>query len=415
MRILLLTQWFQPEPFFKGLPLAAELQARGHDVQVLTGFPNYPGGKLYPGYRVRPWQREVFQGVSVTRVPLYPSHNKRPFPRSLNYLSFAASAASLGPCLVRSPDVVYVYNLVTLGVAAGLLRLLHRCRLVLDVQDLWPESITGSGMLGSRTVETSWSLRLLSRWCRREYRRPDRVVVQSPGFKQDLMERGVPGQRIKVIYNWCDESQELPSNPTGDWASDFAADGRFHVLFAGTMGVMQGLDVVVAAARKLQQTAPDICFVLAGDGVEKERLEHESQGLTNIRFIGRQRPEEMGNLYASADALLVHLKDVPSHLITIPSKTQAYLFAGKPILCGVAGDTADLVRLADAGIAFQPDDVDSLVDAVTKVSTATRQQRQAWGDNGREYYQRHLCFHEGVSHLEEVFTEVCDQSRKSVG
>ncbi len=119
MRILLLTQWFDPEPMsFKGLAFARELVKRGHEVEVLTGFPNYPGGKVYPGYRVRPWRREVMDGIRINRVARYPSHDGSGARRALNYASFATTAASLGPLLVRKPDVVYVHHLVTLAPAA---------------------------------------------------------------------------------------------------------------------------------------------------------------------------------------------------------------------------------------------------------------------------------------------------------
>ena len=203
----MLTQWFQPEPTFKGLPLARALRDRGHEVEVLTGFPNYPGGKLYPGYRVRPWRRETIDGIRVNRVALYPSHDRSGLGRILNYLSFGASAALIGPWLVRKPDVIYVYNLVTLVFASRLLRLFKGCKSILDVQDLWPESVAGSGMMKSRIL-----LGVLDRWCRAAYRHADRLIVLSPGFKRHLVTRGVPEDKIDVIYNWCDETA-LPSGP----------------------------------------------------------------------------------------------------------------------------------------------------------------------------------------------------------
>ena len=122
MRILILTQWFQPEPMFKGLPFAKELARRGHEVEVLTGFPNYPGGQIYDGYRVKLWQREIMDGIRVNRVALYPSHNNSGVHRIVNYLSFAFMCLLVGPWLIRKPDVIYVYNLVTLSRPASFLR-----------------------------------------------------------------------------------------------------------------------------------------------------------------------------------------------------------------------------------------------------------------------------------------------------
>ncbi len=195
MRILFLTQWFQPEAFFKGLPFAKALRERGHEVEILTGFPNYPGGKVYPGYRVRLYQGEEMDGIKVHRVFLYPSHDTSALRRILNYLTFALSTFLLGPWLIRKPDVVYVYNLITLGPAAFLIRFLFGAKVVIDVQDLWPESVANSSMLNNKAA-----LGVLNRLCNRVYRGADQVTVLSPGFKKELIRRGVAGERIEVIY-----------------------------------------------------------------------------------------------------------------------------------------------------------------------------------------------------------------------
>src|SRR5664280_315157 len=144
MNILFLSQWFQPEPCFKGLPFAKALREKGHHVEILTGFPNYPGGKIYPNYRVLLYQREMLDGIQVNRVPLYPSHDKSALRRIINYLSFAVSAFLLGPWLIRRPDIIYVCNLVTLSPVAFLLRFLFGSKIIIDVLDLWPESVTSS-------------------------------------------------------------------------------------------------------------------------------------------------------------------------------------------------------------------------------------------------------------------------------
>jgi len=207
MRILFLTQWFQPEPFFKGLPFAAALAARGHDVEVLTGFPNYPGGKVYPGYRVRFYQRETMDGITVHRVPLYLSHDKSALHRILNYLSFSLSVFSFGTWRVKKPDVVYVYNLITLGFPAFFLRLLYGCKVVIDITDLWPESVASSRMLHNKTM-----LAALNGICNWVYRRADRLSVVTPGYINELMRRGVTPEKISLIFNWCDERAILADN-----------------------------------------------------------------------------------------------------------------------------------------------------------------------------------------------------------
>ena len=152
MKILFLTQWFEPEPTLKGMTLAREMVRRGHEVQVVTGFPNYPGGRVYRGYRIRLRQREIIDGVTVTRVPLYPSHNRSGLQRAANYLSFAVSA-SIGVWSVPCPDVGYVYHPpATIGLPALVLNLLRRVPFVLDIQDLWPDTLAATAMVGNRAV-----------------------------------------------------------------------------------------------------------------------------------------------------------------------------------------------------------------------------------------------------------------------
>jgi colanic acid biosynthesis glycosyl transferase WcaI len=398
MKILFLTQWFHPEPHFKGLPLAKALRDRGHEVEALTGFPNYPGGILYPGYRVYPWQRETLDGIRVHRTALFPSHDRSGLRRTLNYASFAAGAALAGPWLVRAPQVIYVYNLITLMPAARAIRRLRGGKIVLDVQDLWPESVAVSGMMRNRAL-----LRLLDGWCRAEYRRAERLTVLSPGFKRRLAARGVSESRIDLIYNWCDEDAIAPGRTDEELAKRLGFAGRFNVVFAGTMGAAQSLGVVVEAARRLESRAPDILFTLVGGGTEVERLKKASAGLRNVQFLPRRPVSEIGAVLASADAMLVHLKNDPLFEITIPSKIQAYMHIGKPILCGVKGDAADVIHEANAGIAFQSDDPDALAEAVLSMRNLGPAQRRRMGTDGRAYYRANMAFSIGVRRLEQAF------------
>jgi glycosyltransferase involved in cell wall biosynthesis len=403
MRILLLTQFFQPEPIFKGLPLAKALRNLGHEVEVITGFPNYPGGKIYPGYRVRLWQRDAIDSIPVTRLALFPSHDQSGLRRAANYISFGASAALLAPMLSRPPDIIYVYNLITLGLASRLIRWRHRSPIVLDVQDLWPESVMKSGMLKSR-----WSRAALTRWCRREYSSPDRITVLSPGFKRHLVNGGIPEAKIEVIYNWCEEvGARLSRIEAERLRQRLGFVGRFNVLFAGTMGRVQALDTVLEAAKMVQQTASEVLFTLLGGGVEVERLKALSADLPNVQFLPRCSPQEAMAVTSVSDAVLVHLKNDPLFSITIPSKTQAYLYAGKPILMGVTGDAATLVSDAQAGVLFEPENANSLAGAVVGLSRLPAHERDHMGAQGKRFYEEHLSFAEGVRHFEAVFRKMC--------
>jgi len=232
MRILFITQWFQPEQMFKGLPFAKELLKLGHEVEVLTGFPNYPEGKIYNGYKIRFLQRETIDGVPVIRVPLYPSHDRSGWRRFVNYVSFALSAAIIGPWVVKKADVAYVYHPpATIGFPAAMIKLLRGIPFVYDIQDLWPDTLTATGMFTNKL-----GLWLVDRWCRFVYWAANKIIVLSPGFKNALIERGVPGDKIKVIYNWVDDTmvKQVPKNPA--LAAKLGLDGKFNIAFAGNMG-----------------------------------------------------------------------------------------------------------------------------------------------------------------------------------
>jgi glycosyltransferase involved in cell wall biosynthesis len=404
MRILIISQWFDPEPTFKGLAFARELVGRGHEVEVLTGFPNYPGGELYPGYRIRPWQRTRIDDISVLRVPLYPNHGRSVIGRVANYGSFALSA-SIASAFVKRPDIIYVYHPpATIGLPAIIARLIRRAPVVYDIQDLWPDTVAATGMLTGSPV-----LRLIEGWCRFVYRTADRLVVLSPGFKTALTERGVPEAKIDVIYNWCDEasvskSESLPVR--------LGKPGDFNVLFAGTMGFAQGLDAVLKAARICAKSVPNAHFIFVGGGADRERLARlaADMALSNVRFLPRQPMSEIGRFLSAADVLLVHLKDDPLFRITIPSKTQAYLAAGRPILMALRGDARDLIRRSGAGVVCEPEIPESIAAGVKELATAGAARREEMGRSGREFYHRELSISIGVERFERIFRAVLDGS-----
>lgn len=404
MRVWMVTQWFDPEPTFKGQLFAQELRRRGHEVEVITGFPNYPGGRVYDGYRVRPYQRELVDGIVVHRVPLYPSHDASARHRVLNYVSFASSAA-LKVLTGRRPDVVYVYHPPgTVALPAALARLVRGTPFVYDVQDLWPDTLAATGMLPSGAA-----LDLVGRFMDATYRLARHVVVLSPGFRDRLVDRGVPAEKVSVIENWCDEQQiRLPDRDAARAALDVGDD--FTVVFAGTMGPAQALDTVLDAAALLREDA-GVRFVLVGAGIDVDRLRAraEREDLTNVAFQPRRPLSEIGEVLSAADALLVHLSDDPLFEITIPSKTQAYLHAGRPILMGVRGDAADLVEKARAGLVFAPQDPAALASAVRRMRALPEAERAAMGRCGSEYYERELSLEVGA----ERFADVLEDAARS--
>lgn len=402
MRILLLTQWFDPEPTFKGLLFARKLRELGHEVEVITGFPNYPGGKLYPGHRQTWCSRETIDGITVARVPLYPSHNGSAVKRVLNYFSFALTSCLYGIFMAKKADVIYVYHPpMMVGLSGALIGLFRRTPFVYDIQDLWPDTLRATGMIGNERA-----LNVVGSVCNWIYRRASHIVVLSPGFRNLLMHRGVADSKISVIYNWCDEAAlQTPENTTVDLSF---MDDRFNVVFAGTMGKAQALGAVIDAAKIVAAQDMQVQFVFVGSGIEVDVLKKMSDSLSlkNMRFLPRMPMNEVGAVLARADALLVHLRDDPLFAITIPSKTQAYLAVGKPILMAVRGDAADLIQYAEAGVAVTPENAVSIADGVLYIAKLPLVHRTLMGKNAMEFYKRELSLNVGVERFLEVFNQV---------
>ena len=382
--------------------LAQSLQARGHEVAVLTGFPNYPSGAIYPGYALRFRQRETLAGVPVVRVPLYPEHSRSGVHRALNYISFALSATVLGPWLAPRPDVIFVYHPpLTIGIPAYVLSRLWRVPFVYQIQDMWPETLNATGMFNNKRL-LGWICRV-AKWV---YAKAQAILVISPGFFRNLVDKGVPPEKIRVISNWVDPQTYYRAAPEPQLAQELDLAGRFNVMFAGNMGEAQGLETVIEAA-KLLKDDPQVQFVMVGDGIALPGLQQlaQDQHPANVRFLGRYPAQEMPRLYALADVLLVHLRDNPLFRITIPHKTLAYLGSGKPILAAVAGDVADLVVSIGAGIACAPENPSALAAGVRFLQSLPESDRQAMGERGvlaaRTRYSRDVL----VDEIEAVLKE----------
>jgi glycosyltransferase involved in cell wall biosynthesis len=389
MRVIFLTQWFAPEPGnIRGLPLARWLIGRGYDVQVLTGVPNYPTGRIYPGYRLRLWQREVVDDVSILRVPLYPSHDASSVRRVANYASFALAAATVGAGLIGRADVVYAYHPpATIGLPATVLKALRRIPFIFHVADLWPEAVVDSGMLQGGAFVRRGVEGGITAWCRFLYRLADAVTVISPGFRRRLIARGVEAEKIHVIYNWADEAAFQPRNPEADLAGKLGLAGRFNIVFAGNLGAFQGLEAVIRAAAQVKHVQA-IQVVLAGSGQKEADLRQLADRLccTNVLFLGGRDHLEMSKICSLADVLLVHLRDLPFLATTIPGKTQAALACGRPILMGARGDAADLVTRAGAGITCAPEDDAAIAEAMVTLSRMSKDQLEQMGARGRKFY-----------------------------
>ena len=409
MRILYITQYFQPESVFLGLPLAKEFVRRGHQVEVLTGFPNYPGGKIYDGYRVRMLQRETLEGIAVNRVPLYPSHDNSSIKRIMCYTSFAISASTIGVWATKPADLAYVIQgPITVGLPACIMKTLKGIPFVLHILDLWPDSLQSTGMFNNKL-----GLKMVLGWCNFVYKRAAKIIVVSPGIKNKLIERGVPEDKIEVIYNWCDDAQSYHAEKNEELAKSLGMAGRFNMVFAGNMGKAQALSPVLDAAKIVGDKQADVQFVFIGSGIAVESLKQKAAALElkNVLFLARRPVSEIGAILNIADVLFVHLKKDPLFEITIPSKTQAYMAAGRPILIGVPGDATDLVTQANAGLPCESENPQSIAEAVLKFHAMPRSELDAMGKNGKKFYAQQLAFEIAASRLEENFASVAKKRK----
>ena len=406
MRILLLMQWFDPEPQIKGLEFAKKLRELGNDVEVLTGFPNYPGGKIYTGYSIKLFQVEMMEGIRVMRVPLYPSHDASAFRRILNYVSFGITSFLAGLLVVSRKDVIYACGPpVTVGVGAALISLVRRTPFVYDIQDLWPDSLGATGMFNN-----SFGSKIVGNICRWVYKRAAHITVQSPGVEERLIARGLRKQKVTVIFNWCDETSIVNEFTSNDRLNHYSANSipssTFDVLFAGNMGKAQDMDAVLECGRLLQIETPWIRLFLLGGGIEVPRLKNsaKNKNVTNVTFMPQVPMAEASKIIARADVLLVHLKDHPLFEITIPAKTQAYLAAGKAIVMAVPGDATRLVLESKAGVCAKPSNPRSIADAIQQLAALPPSELQKMGQNGRTFYWESMSLDVGARRFLEIFS-----------
>lgn len=393
-RVLFLTQWFDPEPAaLKGLAFAQALVAAGYDVEVATGFPNYPTGRLAPGYTLRPYTLQIMDGMRVHRLFLYPSHDTNSLGRALNFLSFFISALIF--CLVRHGryDAIYVYHPpITVGLAAALAGYVTRTPFVLEIQDLWPDSVAVSGMSG-----TGWLANILGPLCRFVYRRAAVVIGQSMSMTERLIERGVPRRKTATIFNWANEANARPGG--GYDVAPLEFEGRFNFVFGGNLGLVQGLETLVRAAKIAAREVPEIQLTLIGEGVERDRIAGliAELGTDNVKLRPSVPQDLIGDVFAAADVLVVHLLDDPLFEITIPGKTQFYMAMGKPILIGVRGEAAQIVTEAGAGIAVAPQNIDAMAHAMMQLARLSRTDLEAMGDRARAAYLSRYSFATAVA------------------
>ncbi len=381
LRILYVTQHFPPETGAaqgRAFDLSRLLTARGRDVTVLTGLPNYPTGKIPEEYKGKLTFRETRDGINVIRSYLVADTKSSARVRIANYLSFMMSATAVGSVQHR-PDVIYAtIPQIFVGLAGYMLSRRFRTRFVLEVRDLW---VDFAEMLGELTnPKLLAAARRLERFL---YRSADELVVVTEGYKEHLTRSGLDPSRIHVVPNGIDPSHFVPS-PKDNWVREkYGLDGKFVVSYAGNLGLAQNLKTVLDAAALLHEDG-DVHFLLIGEGAERKALMDQATNhrLENVTFVEQQSREDIQTFMSASDALLVILKNHPLFHMTIPSKLFDSMAMQRPILAGVDGEVRKIVEIARSGLYF---DSDSAVELVRRIGQMKNDAAACieMGENGR--------------------------------
>jgi colanic acid biosynthesis glycosyl transferase WcaI len=415
VKILYVSQYFPPEmgaPAARVSELSRYWAEAGHEVTVLTGFPNHPTGIVPPQYRAKFRHlvgREVIDGVNVVRTWLFPFPNRKAYERMLNYSSFCASSASTGMFLSRPDVIIATSPQLLVGLSGWWLAHCKRVPFVFEVRDLWPESLAAVG------IGTGDSLlhRSLARIAGFLYRNSQHIVVVSPSFKDHLITQwGVPPDKVSTVENGVETNLFSPQSADPDLRARLAIEGKFVASYIGTLGMAHGLESVLEAASRLRH-ASQIVFLLIGDGAEKSRitaLACERQ-LNNVRFLDQQPREQIPAYICASDACLVTLKKNEIFKTVIPTKMLEFMSCARPVILGVDGQARKIIEDAQAGIYVEPENPEQIASAIIQLSSST-EPRELLGRNGRRHIAQHFSRDKTASHYLAVLEKVLGRTRK---
>ena len=404
MHILFLTHYFPPEvnaPASRTHENAKRWVRAGHKVTVITCAPNHPNGVVYPGYANRWRQWDEQDGVRVLRVKTWLSANKGVANRSFNYFSYLLSTAAF--CrLVKGVDlVVSTSPQFFCGLSGYFVSRRLGCPWVVEIRDLWPESIHAVGAVRGRGL-----IGLLERIEFFLYRKPSHIVALTPAFKRHIAARGIPPEKIDVVTNGADLEQFRPLPKMNPFRERNDLNGKFVAAYVGTHGMAHALETVLEAAKRLE-AQPQIRFLLVGDGAERENLlkRKEELGLKNVLMLPQQRKEQVPEILAASDACLVLLRRTELFKTVIPSKIFEAMAMERPIILGVDGQAREIVEQSGGGVFVEPENADQLAETVLRMSREPGWS-EAMGKTGGEFVRRHYSRDELASRYLDVLRSV---------
>jgi len=405
MKILILSHTFPPEPgsaSARMFELAEYLVNRNHKVSVITGFPNYPRGVIYQGYKNKLYQREKIQGINVTRTLVYITTRRAKFlPRLLNYASFMISSV-YGALLAGKPQLIYIYSPpIFLGLSAYVIGKLFKSPFVIEVNDLWPEAPIALGM-----IKNKYLINLSKKLEKFIYKKAHKIFFYSHIMRRYVINLGINRGKTEIHPLWIDTEFFKPTNSNKRILKQHQIDNKFIIMYAGNIGKAQGLEHLIDCA-KLLHKINKMEFVIIGDGIERNELIKKSENykLDNIKFINQQPKEKIIKFLSAADVLFLHLNKAPHRLGTIPAKILTYMSMGKPILAALDGEAAELINNHQCGIKVEPENPQAIAKGILALYK-NEALRNELGENARHcaiyYYSKSKLLSELETSLQKL-------------
>jgi glycosyltransferase involved in cell wall biosynthesis len=412
MKIVYISQYYYPEPHSIHKELAETLSSYGHEVTVVTAYPNYPLGRIYDGWKQNfLGQWESINGVSVLRCPIWPDHSKSVLLRGLHFISFTLSSTLLLFFRVPPSDVFLVHHPPpSLAIPALLFNKRGHCPYVFRIADLWPEFIAGAGISNNRTL-----LKIVEFLMQLIYRTASHIIVPSPGFKRRLINKGVPANKISFVSNYADESIYYPQDKDKELQQKLGIkESDIIILYAGNIGQPQRVDALVDSM-KLIKHRPGIKLFIIGDGQHKKILQQtcSNERIESIIFFDQMLPEDVNRYYSVADALFIQLEDQLIWTDTIPSKIYAYMLAGRPIIAAIKGDGADVVSASQGGYICEPCNVRAIADCILSIADMSVEERERMGKNNYNYVISNFSKDCMIKKMEDVLKQVAGRKSAS--
>lgn len=387
MKILVVSQYFWPEEF-RINDICKGLVEEGHEVEVLTGIPNYPEGKYFDGFSIFKRGPKQYDGVKVRRCFCVPRGKNSKIKLVLNYFSFAISSLFHIPFITKNKyDKILVYQLspITMAIPAIAIKKIKKIPVDMYILDLWPESLLSIVNIKSTKIKKT-----IYNICKKIYKSADAIYITSKGFKRQLINLDIQEEKITYLPQWAEDTYK-DEVLLKDKKLENLCENKFNIVFAGNIGKAQSIETIINAANICKEN--NIQWIVIGDGSEKSMAEKKVKELNidnKVIFLGRKPVEEMPKYYNIADALLVTLGNDKLFTITVPAKIQSYMASGKPILGAISGEGNNVIKESNCGLACEAEDYKKLAELAQQMYMMTEKERKTLGKNGLRYFKKNF-------------------------